>query len=408
MSNEKRKFPILIGIGLTLGVLMWLAPYLGMVSVLLPAKVAQLDPANKASIIAINASIAMVVATLANIIIGAFSDLTRSRFGKRTPWIIIGSIGSCISILCLYTAQNITMLIITWVIYQFFLNAIIAPLIAIISDSVSSEYRGRISSFYAFGMGIGAYGGQIIGAQFLDNIGLGIVILAFVTLGSGLVSTTLIREKSSLHLEKKQFTKQMILNNFLFPTKNCRDYYLALGGKLMIVISKYIPQGFLLYIFTDFLKVSDNTIISSYILKMSLTMLILSLIVAFISGFIADKIKKFKFPVIISCLFISIGLFIPHYFASLNSLIVYAAILGIGAGIFNSVDQALNIEVLPNPETAAKDLGILNLSNTGGQILGPVVAALIINLFGYQYLFLLASIAALLGGLCILFIKNVK
>lgn len=408
MIEQKKKFPILIGMGLTFGVFMWLAPYLGMVAILLPAKIAELDPVNKASIVAINASIAMVIATLSNIIIGAFSDLTRSRFGRRTPWIIIGSIGSCISILCLHSVQSVMMLIIIWSVYQFFLNAIIAPLIAIISDQVSSVYRGRISSFYAFGMGVGAYGGQMLASNFLNDVGLGITVLAFITLASGFVSTLLIREQSSLGLEKKTFSKQILLNNFMFPTKNCTDYYLALLGKLMIVIAKYIPQGFLLYIFTDFLMVSDKNVISAYILKMSFITLILSLLIAFLSGFIADKIKKFKYPVVVSCFFISVGLFIPQYFASLSSLIVYAAILGIGAGIFNSVDQALNIEVLPNPETAAKDLGILNLSNTAGQILGPVVAAFIINLFGYQYLFLLASISALLGGICILFIRTVK
>lgn len=37
----------------------------------------------------------------------------------------------------------------------------------------------------------------------------------------------------------------------------------------------------------------------------------------------------------------------------------------IGSEIFFSVDQALNLEVQPNPENSAKDLGILNFANTG-------------------------------------------
>mgnify|MGYP000843280077 CR=1 FL=1 len=37
-------------------------------------------------------SIGAIVALLANIIFGTLSDMTRSRFGKRTPWIVGGGI----------------------------------------------------------------------------------------------------------------------------------------------------------------------------------------------------------------------------------------------------------------------------------------------------------------------------
>ncbi|BES83521.1 MFS transporter [Pectobacterium araliae] len=402
------KLPVLVGLGLCFGVLMWLAPYIGMVSVLLPAKVAVLDPQNKASIIALNASISMVIATLSNIIIGAMSDLTRSRFGRRTPWIILGAIGSFISIFCIHSSTSVSTLILSWAIYQVFLNAIVAPLIAVISDAVTDKYRGRISSFYAVGMGAGGYIGQMIGAKFLINYEVGIIVMACITLASGFVSTLLIREKSNVHIERKEFSKDMLISNFSIPLKNCRDYYLALFGKMMIIIAKYIPQGFMLYLFTDFLLVSDKSVISSYILKMSMITLILSMALAAISGYVADKIKRFKIPVVISCIIVAIGLFIPQYFATPDSLIVYSVFLGLGVGVFNSVDQALNVEVLPNKETAAKDMGILNLSNTGGQILGPVAAAAIINAFGYHYLFMLAAVSALLGGAIILFIRSVK
>lgn len=91
-------------------------------------------------------------------------------------------------------------------------------------------------------------------------------------------------------------------------------------------------------------------------------------------------------------------------------MIWYGIIAGTGSGIFFSVDQALNLEVLPDPETAAKDLGILNFANTGAQILAPVLGAIIFDMVGHQYLPILPvlSIIALVGAVLVLMIKETK
>ncbi|MFT8386049.1 MAG: MFS transporter, partial [Lentilactobacillus hilgardii] len=91
-------------------------------------------------------------------------------------------------------------------------------------------------------------------------------------------------------------------------------------------------------------------------------------------------------------------------------MIWYGIIAGTGSGIFFSVDQALNLEVLPDPETAAKDLGILNFANTGAQILAPVLGAILFDMVGKQYMPILPilSIIALVGAVLVLMIKETK
>jgi MFS family permease len=77
-------------------------------------------------------------------------------------------------------------------------------------------------------------------------------------------------------------------------------------------------------------------------------------------------------------------------------------------GMYQSVDQALNVTVLPSQNNAAKDLGIVNLANSLGQIIGPVVASVIIGLLGYRGIFPVAGLMCLIGGILILMIKKVK
>ncbi|KRL22880.1 transporter, major facilitator family protein [Lentilactobacillus kisonensis DSM 19906 = JCM 15041] len=77
-------------------------------------------------------------------------------------------------------------------------------------------------------------------------------------------------------------------------------------------------------------------------------------------------------------------------------------------GAYNAVDQALNVAVLPNPETAAKDLGIINMANTLGQVFGPLIAAAVISSMGYRAMFPVETAICVVGGLLIMMIKKVK
>ena len=68
----------------------------------------------------------------------------------------------------------------------------------------------------------------------------------------------------------------------------------------------------------------------------------------------------------VSSTIIAIGIAVPWVLKSQFSMFVYAALMGLGYGIYMVVDQALNVDALPNPNEAGKALGILNLANTLG------------------------------------------
>jgi MFS family permease len=90
-------------------------------------------------------------------------------------------------------------------------------------------------------------------------------------------------------------------------------------------------------------------------------------------------------------------------------MFLFAGIAGFGYGVYTSVDQALNVDVLPNEEEAGKDLGILNLSTTAGQTVGPLItSALVVATGGYGLVFPVSIAAALLGAFAITRIRSVR
>lgn len=406
-NKQKNKRPIRLGFSLLIGVSCWLGPYVGVSATLLPAKIQQLAPGHKVALVATASAVAMIVATIANIVAGAFSDITRSRFGKRAPWIFVNSILSAIVLVLLSRVSTVTMLLVMWGLYQVTNNAIVAPMIAQMSDRVPRKWRGTVSSFYGFGMAIGNYGSGILASQFLGQVPVGIQTLAAITLVGGILSAYLTKEPSNLNEPRAKLNKKTFLQNFMFPIKNSRDYYLALVGKLLMVTGQYVIVGYQLYIFTDYMRLHRSAA-SAAIATMSTILMITGFIFTALAGPISDKIHRLKAPVALTTVMLGIGAFFPFISPRPWTMLAYALIAGIGMGAYNAVDQALNVSVLPNRKSAAKDLGIINMANTLGQVFGPLIAGSVISIISYRAIFPVETLICVIGGILIMMIKRVK
>ena len=374
---------------------------------MVPQQVARIDPGSKTQAIALMSTVAMIVSTIANIIEGALSDRTRSKWGRRTPWIVLGSVGTAIVILFWGKCTTIWQVVLSDSVYMIFLNMIVAPLIAVIADRTSPKYRGTISSVYALGSAAGQYGGQAFASLFLPVPYTGFVVMAGLTLLSGPIAGLILHEKSTKDMPVDKITMKNFSQNFAFPTKGAHDFYLALFGKLCIQTASFAISGYQLYILTDYIKLHGGTL-QSYVTMISMILMTTAIILCIFAGPISDKIGRRKMPVILAGGLVAIGSLVPMFSTKPWIMLVYAAVVGVGMGMYNSVDQALNIEVLPDAKTAAKDLGLLNMANNGGQVFGPIFSAAIIGMVGYHGIFPLACAMAVIGSILIIFIKDVK
>src|SRR3546814_4897877 len=75
----------------------------------------------------------------------------------------------------------------------------------------------------------------------------------------------------------------------------------------------------------------------------------------------SDLIGRRKPIVFASSIVMGAALTVPLFLPSLQGMLIYAALIGIGYGAFMSVDMALMTQVLPKAdgEATGKDLGIL-------------------------------------------------
>lgn len=76
---------LLVGLGFAGGGLA--AAYAGIGSVLLPLQIERIDPAHNVAALGVVAGVSAIFAAVSNPVAGALSDRTRSRIGRRAPWI---------------------------------------------------------------------------------------------------------------------------------------------------------------------------------------------------------------------------------------------------------------------------------------------------------------------------------
>jgi MFS family permease len=107
-----------------------------------------------------------------------------------------------------------------------------------------------------------------------------------------------------------------------------------------------------------------------------------------------------------------LGLLIIGFADSYPLFLVGATVTGLGMGTFLAVDMALVARVLPNPDNAAKDLGVFQIANSLPQSLAPMIALLFLSIGGgdqnYPATFLGGAIFAALGALATVPIRGVR
>jgi len=81
------------------------------------------------------------------------------------------------------------------------------------------------------------------------------------------------------------------------------------------------------------------------------------------------------------------------------------AIGRLGFGMYVAVDFALVVEVLPDQDRVAKDLGVLNVASALHFSLAPAILAIG---RGYGALYAVAGVCAVIGAFAILRVRGVR
>ncbi|MBB3872444.1 MFS transporter [Brevundimonas mediterranea] len=388
-----------------------MALYSGVLGVLLPNQIAALNPVEKANNLALMFAITSVFSTLTTPIAGALSDRTRTRWGRRSPWIAIASL---IGSLCLFGVSwqtSFWSLMVLWVMATVAYNAMQPAMTTVIADRFSPESRGVVSGVVGAGMTAGLTAGTVVagylaGAQVLAY-GLFAVAIAVSCLAFVLIN----REPSTAHQPARSFSWIPFAKGFWISPKEHPDFAWAFAGRFTIYMGYQAVAAYLLYILRDYIGLSDAAS-NIAIANMAMITLVCLVVSSLASGFLSDHFQRRKPFVIIASLIMGCAMVVPLLMPNMNGMWIYAGVIGVGYGMFMSIDMALMTQVLPQSAEGdeGKDLGVLTTAVNIPQILSPVMAAILLNVFGGNYaaIFIAAVIFVFGSAFCVLPIKSVR
>lgn len=381
----------------------------GPLQILLANQAEAIAPAGKESLLALTAGVGAAFSLVANPLWGALSDRTASRFGRRLPWVVAGSLAGAASLLLLGTASSVGLLIAGWCLVQTMLNAPFAALSAAIPDQVPVQRRGAIGGWFGLSQIIGVVAGTglaVAGMAVLGGVRGGYAACAaFVVLAT--VPYVLLRRDLVLRpgqrpaWDWRRFVRGFWISPRLYP-----DFAWAWLTRFLINLGNAIALLYLLFFLRDAVGVADA---EGGVLILTAVNAVAMIATVVVSGIWSDRIGRRRVFVCGAGLIMCVAAGVLAVWQTWPGAILAAAVLGIGFGTYTSVDFALLTQVLPAATDRGKDLGVLNIANALPQVLAPVVAAPIVtSLGGYGTLYATAAAIGLLGAVLVYRIKSVR
>jgi MFS family permease len=389
-----------------LALLGWAIALVPPLSITIALRLRELDLDRSAANLGLVLGVGALFSFITNPLAGRLSDRTTSRFGMRKPWIFGGAAIGYAGIAVIAFAPDVALVLVGWSVAQIGLNFSLAALIALLPDQVAPHRRGRVASFISLAQNVGGVGAAFLVQLFPLGVLQGLVpSLVGIVLMLGVVAP--IKDRVRTEPPTERFDLKTLFGSFVFNPRRHPDLGWAWLTRFFLNTAQFTATSYLTYFLIAQFDVSDADA-PKMVFEAVLVNAVGLLIVTPILGWLSDKLGRRKPFVILSSLIATAGLGLIAVSSSIPMLLLGELILGAGVGAFFAVELALIADVLPNEETAGKDLGVANLAQSLPQSLIPIAAPGVIGAFGYPGLFLGGALFGILGAVSVTRVRKVR
>ncbi len=392
---------------LTLSNLAVYCGFYGPLQVLIALQAQALAPDAKEYVVGLVTAAGALASTIGNPLAGALSDRTRSRYGRRWPWVLGGALLGAGGLAGMAFAGSVATMAVFWVLTQLGLNALYAAVTAAVPDQVPIGRRGVVGGMLGMAQTLGLVLGTAV-AVIAGGITAG--YLACAGLALALVIPYLLRSRDlRLVGDVAPFRLGAFVRRFWVSPRRYPDFGWAWLTRWLVNLGNALGTLLLLYYLQDAVGMPDP---ETGVLVLVAVYAVCVLATAVVSGHWSDRVGRRKPFVALSAVLSGVGAGILAVSQTWPGAIVGAAVFGIAYGVFLSVDFALVTQVLPSSGDAARDLGVINIAAALPQVVAPFLAAPLIAGFataqgGYAALYALSAAVSVLGGVLVSRIRAV-
>ncbi len=363
--------------------------YLPLLTLLLPVKVAAASGEARIGLLAVCVLSGAVAASLSNILFGWLSDRSVARGGERRPWIWVGLAGLALSYAILALASGAASIVVGVVLFQVAVNAVLAPLFAIMAEEVPDEQKGVAGGLLALANPIAsAFSAVIVGMAALDEVSR----FAAVPLAVMAFSLPLLLTRAKPAGEGRGET--------LRPHR--RDLAIAWAARLLVQVAGTVQGVYLLYYFASITPVDTSQPLAGRVGQLLFIAYALPLPIAVLVGRLSDRSGRRKPFLFGAAVVAAVGLLGMAFAGTWTEGAAAFTTFAVGLAVFLALHSAFAMQILPDPRHRGRDLGLLNLTNTLPALAGPTLTWSLATPRDFSALMAILAALTLGGGFLIL------
>jgi MFS family permease len=382
--------------------------------------------------VAVLEGIGSLMAVIWQPVVGAVSDRTRSRWGRRRPFIVIGTAGDVIFLVGLALSGSYWLVVIFYFLLQTASNTAQGPYQGLMPDVVPVSQRGTASGYYGISNVVGLLAGTIGAGFILMHAGRVVAILSICGLLVATMLPTVLLIPDRAQPTSEQFTsvRQALRSTFSRPLRYPAFLWL-MASRLLILMGLVGVNSFVFFYFSNVFFEGNRhaTIAASYTLQG--LVIVCAFAVALPAARASDRFGRRPF-ILVGGLLGAAGLLMlvfSNYELLPTKLVepvsdalkvpdlaaqatLVGILVGIGYGLFFSVDWAFIQDVIPADE-AGLFMGFSNIATAGSGIIARFVGGFLLDPFnagprifglpgGFPVIFSVFSAWLLIGALLIL------
>ena len=339
-----------------------------------------------------------VISILVQPTVGSISDYTISRWGRRKPYIVIGSVLDVVFLVGIATSNSVLMLGAFAALLSVSTNIARGPFQGYVPDLVPEKQVGLASAMVGLMQILGNVTGFVLvtAAVLMGQIEVAIFVVALVELVTMAAVVLRVGEgqppkprngKSWGTIAREVWGTDVLKERSYVWLLASRFFFLMGGAVLVNLILTYLKQTHNL----------GEDAANSTNLVMLVTIVIANVIAIIPSARISDRIGR-KPVIYASCVIGFIGIVLAALAPVVPLAIVGGALFGASAGTFLAVDWALMTDIIPKA-SSGRYMGLSNVATTSSTVIAVATAGLLLDTVNINFGLGLGPRAAyLLGG----------
>ena len=384
---------------------MWLAIY-APIQVLLPEQVQSLHRADKAALFSVVMAVGAFASLIANPIIGAYSDRTTHRRGRRHPWTVAGACTGLAGLIVLAAAPDIPVMVLGWAIAQIGLGGMLATLTSALPDRVPASQRGTLGGLIGISQMLGTVLGALIVILIVTGISAGYLTCGLLVVAGALLFALKTPDEPLPPEFTPETRARHALRDLWVSPRRYPDFGWAWLTHFMVNLGNDLGTLYLLYFLTDAVKYHDPQ--NGLLILMALYAVALA-VAGVACGSASDKSGRRKPYIVGAALACGTAAVLLVISPTWHVALAAAPLLGFGFGTYWAAAPAVLTAVLPAATDRAKDLGVLNMGYSLPLVVAPIIAGAVLGLgHSYPALFALAGLSSVTAGITITRVRSVQ